>query len=217
MDFGTQPHASFIPKQPLASPTPSGYTRRNVSIVTLIAAIVFIGAVALAGGVFLYKQYLTQSLDNKKVSLERARAAFEPALIQELHRLDQRIEHSKDLLANHTAFSSFFDLLSSATLQNVQFKSLNLLTGPDGKVSIQMNGLARSYASVALQSDAFNKAKGVREPIFSALNLDSTGNVTFTINAVLDPALFKYASLVAGSNNSSTNGDTSSTTDNTSQ
>lgn len=197
MDFGTQPHASFIPKKPLAPNTPSAYERRNIPLFTLIALIIFIVAVGLGGGIFVYQKYLEKDLADKKVALEKARSAFEPVLIEELHRLDKRIEHAKNLLANHDALSTFFDLLEQSTLQNVQFKTLNLLSTADGgKMTINMLGAARSYASVALQSDLFNKTKGIKDPVFSQLNLDNTGSVSFAINANLDRDVFKYSNTI---------------------
>jgi len=199
MDFATQPHTSFIPKAPLASTTPSGYQRRGVSIFSLISIIIFITAIALSAGVFLYKQYQVQNLADKKASLERARAAFEPALIQELGRLDKRIEHAKGLLSRHAALSLFFKTLGESTLQNVQFKSLSISADVDGKTEVHLNGIARSYASVALQSDAFGKTKGLKSPMFSALNLDQSGNVAFSVSAFLDSSVFSYeSSLQAG-------------------
>jgi hypothetical protein len=212
MDFGTQQNTTFIPKQPLAPITPSAYRRHTISIATLVSVTVFAAAIILAGGVFAYKAYLGSALADKKASLQKASSAFEPSLIEELKRLDKRIEHSKAVLANHVALSSFFDLLQSATIQNVQFKSLNLTTIEDGKITISLNGIARSYGSVALQSDSFNKAKGLKNPVFSQLNLDPAGNVSFAINALLDPSVFTYSNLVSGGTDTTSPGTDASST-----
>lgn len=195
MDFSTQSHTSFIPKAPLAETTPSSYKKRRMSLFTLLALVIFIVSIFLSGGVFIYKIYLERSLEDKKVSLERARAAFEPSLIEELKRLNKRIEHSKSLLGRHNAFSSLFDTLEESTLQNVQFKSFNLTSAPDGKSEVTLTGLGRNYTSVALQSDVFSKTKGIKEPLFSQLNLDASGGVAFTVSATLDPDAFRYSNL----------------------
>jgi hypothetical protein len=195
MDFATQPHTSFIPKSPLASPTPSSYRKRSVSIILLIAILILVVSCALAGGVFLYGKFLDSSLSSKKAELEKARAAFDPALIAELQRLDKRLEHSKDILTKHAAFSALFDLLGQNTLQNVQYKSMDLKTVGD-TVTVTLKGIARSYASVALQSEAFNKTKGIKNPIFSELNLDQNGNIIFTVTSDLDPDVFNYSAVV---------------------
>lgn len=206
MDIGTQPSVSFIPKAPLASATPSGYRRSTVSITTLVAVILFIASVALAASAFIYEKYLSSSLIQKQANLEKARAAFDPALIEEIRRLDRRIEHSKEILSRHAAFSSLFDTLGRSTLQNVQFKSFDLTTAPGGgSVKVSLKGLGRSYASVALQSDAFNKTVGIKDPIFSELNLDQSGKVLFSVTANLDSSAFKYGNLL--SSNEAVQGD----------
>ncbi len=203
MDIGTQPSVSFIPKAPLASATPSGYRRATVGIMTLVAAILFITSVALAAGAFVYEKYLKSSLVQKQADLEKARGAFDPALIEEIRRLDTRIEHSKEILSRHVAFSSLFDILSRSTLQNIQFKSFSLITDPNGSNSqISLKGFGRSYASVALQADAFNKVPGFKDPIFSELNLDQSGKVSFSFKASIDSKNFKYESSIYDSETS---------------
>ncbi len=203
MDFGTMPHTSFIPKKPLASTTPSLYKRKTVPLFTLISVVIFIISLAAAGGTFLYKEYLKQSLDDKKASLARNRAKFDPAKIEELKRLDVRIEHSKKLLSNHLAFTTFFDLLGDATLKNVQYKSLNLQTSAEGSIAIDIKGVAKNYASVALQSDEFAKTKGMQDVLISDLSLDQIGNVGFSVKANIDPDVFRYTSLLSGDPNTS--------------
>ncbi len=199
MDFGTQSHASYIPKKPLAAATPSGYSRRHLPLGSLVTILIFIASVGLAGGLYVYQIYLERDLEAKKISLEQARAAFDPALILELRRLDKRIEHSKRLLSRHSAMSSFFDLLGSATLKNVQFTSMLFSQDGADQMKVVLNGAALTYASVALQSDAFNVAKGIRNPIFSGLNLNEKGNVSFVVEAGLDPEAFRYSAIVTPS------------------
>ena len=132
-------------------------------------------------------------------SAAKARAAFEPEFIDELRRLDKRIEHSKNIISRHLALSSFFDVLEKATLENVQFKSIRLSANPQGSsLDLSLAGLARSYASVALQSDAFGKTEGVKNPIFSQLDLGLAGDISFSVTAILDPEVFKYADFSKG-------------------
>lgn len=200
MDFGTQTqqNASFIPKNPLVSNTPSGYKKRTISIVTLISIIVFIFSVALGAGAFVYEKYLKSTLIQKQADLEKARASFDPILIQEIRRLDKRIEHSKEILSRHAAFSAFFETLELSTLQNIQFKSFNLsAVSGDESVKIDLKGVARNYASVALQSDSFNKTVGIKNPVFLDLNLDQSGRVTFSITSFLDSGAFKYINFIS--------------------
>ncbi len=200
MDFGTQTqqNASFIPKNPIVSDTPSAYRRQSINILTLVSIIIFIFSATIGAGAFVYEKYLKSSLIQKQADLEKARASFDPVLIQEIRRLDNRIEHSKEILSRHAAFSAFFETLELSTLQNIQFKSFNLNTVPgDDGVKIDLQGVARNYASVALQSDSFNKTVGIKNPVFSDLNLDQSGMVTFSISAFLDSSAFKYINFIS--------------------
>ena len=143
-------------------------------------------------GAFLYQQYLVQSIERKEVSLERARSAFEPALIKEMSRLDARMISAQEILNKHTALSAFFELLESTTLKTVQFDDFGYSVDAEGKMLISMKGKALSFASVALQSDSFGDSALIQEPIFSGLNLDTKGNVVFDFTAILDPSIVSY-------------------------
>lgn len=181
---------SFIPKKPVTTAP----RRQKISsgLFSLIALILFLAALSLSVGVFLYQQYLVQSIERKSASLERAKAAFEPALIKEMSRLDLRMDSAQEILDKHTALSAFFELLEDTTLKSVQFEDFSYLVGVEGEIRISMVGRALSFAAVALQSDSFGDSIFIREPIFSGLNLDEKGNVVFVFNAVLDASLISY-------------------------
>lgn len=198
-------HTSFIPKKSLAATSQSQNkgirgTKSSIGIVFLITLIIFIGVLALAVGVFLYQQFLLQDIDRKRGSLDRARAAFEPALIEEIGRLDVRMKSAGEILGNHKALSVFFDLLETNTLVSLQFQNLGYKVDEAGRISVSMSGVASSFSSVALQSDIFGKNKFIREPIFSNLNLDNKGNVVFDFSAFIDPRLLSYVDNVSQNN-----------------
>lgn len=196
---------SFIPKKSLAtvaksqSANTSG-TEGGISIVFLIALIIFISVLALAIGVFLYQQFLFQDIENKKVSLDRARSAFEPTLIEEMSRLDFRMKSASEILNNHKALSEFFSLLENTTLVSIQFKDFNYNIDESERISISMNGVASNFNSVALQSDIFGDNKFIQEPIFSNLNLDKKGDIVFDFTAFIDPKLLSYKDTKVSSN-----------------
>lgn len=198
-------HTSFIPKKSLTASSQiqnKGIkgAESSIGIVFLITLIVFIGVVALAVGIFLYQQFLLQDINKKKDSLDRAKAAFEPALIEEIGRLDVRMKSAEEILNNHKALSVFFDLLETNTLVSLQFQNLGYKIDEAGRVSVSMSGVASSFSSVALQSDIFGKNKFIKEPIFSNLNLDNKGNVVFDFSAFIDPRLLLYVGNVSQNN-----------------
>jgi hypothetical protein len=188
-------HTSFIPKKSLTAPRRQT-KGSSIGIFFLFTLVIFIGAIALAIGVFLYQQFVLKSIEQKSASLERASAAFEPAIIQEISRLDTRIKSAQDILDNHKSISAFFDLLEVSTLESVSFENLDYKTDEGGKTGISMQGRARNFSSVALQSDVFGKNKFIQEPIFSDLNLDKKGDVVFSFSAFIDPRLISYGNSV---------------------
>ncbi|MBL7045316.1 MAG: hypothetical protein ISR98_01820 [Parcubacteria group bacterium] len=192
---------SFIPKKSLAvssnlkSPNDG---QKSIGIIFLISLIIFVGMIVLSIALFLYQQFLIQNLERKSDSLDRARAAFEPAIIQEIERLDSRMRSANQILSEHKAVSSFFSLLEANTLVSMQFENLNYETDEMGQAKVTMKGKAPSFSSVALQSDIFGENKFIHDPIFSNLNLDREGFIGFDFTATIDPRLTLYENLILG-------------------
>lgn len=189
--FGT---TSFIPKKPT---TPVARRRRGtvINIFFLAALIIFLGAVTVAVGVFLYQKVVTQNIEEKSGQLADARAAFEPVTIEALATMDNRLKAATEVLREHTAPSVFFEFLEQSTLKSIQFIDFTYRANPDGLISIGMRGKGQSFSSVALQSDIFGKDAFIQNPLFSNLDIDNDGNVIFKFTADLDPALISYRSL----------------------
>lgn len=190
---------SFIPKESLMQDrTPRTPRRSPFVFLNLIGAGILIVTVLAAGGIFLLKSYTEQSIATKRTSLDRQRAAFEPATIEELLRLDRRINASSALLKSHYALTLVFDDLESRTGENVRFKTFKYEPAGPGRFAISMSGTAKSFNSVAVQSDAFGKSGIIKDPIFSNLNLDQSGNVIFEFSADVDPTRINFGTLIAG-------------------
>lgn len=185
---------SFIPKKPVGV---APQRRGGVGIVFLVSLMVFLAALAAAGGVFLYQSYLTQAIVSKSESLDRARAAFEPAVIQELIRINDRMTYGGQVLTGHVSPSSLFALLEQATLQTVRFKSIEYALDETGRAIISLDGEARSFSDVALQSDELGKRRALYDVIFDNINLDQTGRAVFTMRAGVDPSFLLYKNSVS--------------------
>ncbi|MEN9649812.1 MAG: hypothetical protein RL094_779 [Candidatus Parcubacteria bacterium] len=188
----TKFQTSFIPKQPV---TDSVRHSSGSGLLFVISFIVLIASLAAGGGVFLYGQYVDTSISEGKKQLERNENAFDPTTIQELTRLNDRISSVDVLLKQHVAVSNVFTVLSGTTLKNVRFNDFSFVNAGGGKVTMSMKGQATSYETVALQSRAFTdpSLRNVfRSPIFGDLNLDQSGNVTFSFSASVDPTLVSY-------------------------
>ena len=136
-------------------------------LVMLLAIVMFVASLALAGAVFLYEQYLSSSAASKYEQLKRARDAFEPATVQEITRLDDRMQVAEQILGQHMAPTAFFHALGQATLQTIAFQGLDLSAIDPQRITIKLPGIAESVNSIALQADIFSNNRVITNPIFS--------------------------------------------------
>jgi hypothetical protein len=191
----TKFQTSFIPKQPVTSDAP--HHASATSLFFLFGFIIFMASIAAAGGVFIYGQIVKKNIDNGTSQLTLNRNAFDPNTINEITRLNDRINAATYLLQNHKSVSTLFLVLGNATLKNVRFNDFNY-TGVGDKISLTMKGQATSYETVALQAKAFTdpSLKNVfRSPLFGDLTLDTLGNVSFSFSTGIDPLLVDYYKL----------------------
>ncbi len=181
---------TFIPKTAAVTHT-APKESRSFGLFFGLSLIIFLLTVFASAGAYAYRAYLTNKVSGLNTSLERAKAAFEPDTILALKRFSARTNSADALLAKHLAPSVFFGVLEDLTLQSVRFSKFTYSF--DGVTAeATLSGIARNYSSVALQSDLFNKSPYIQNPVFSNLNLDKTGNVTFDVNITLDPSLILY-------------------------
>jgi len=157
--------------------------------------LVFVLSIAAALLVFGYGLYLKSSLTKMGEALEIAKTNLEPDTIKEVARLDARIVGVEKLLAGHTVLLPFFDFLENNTLKSVRFTQFSLANSPEG-FSVSVRGQARGYAALAFQADTLNKSKYLKSTSFSNLDLDEKGNVTFALEAIIDPSLISYKRLL---------------------
>ena len=61
-----------------------------------------------------------------------------------------------------------------------------------------MTGQAKSFNSVALQSDVFGTERSFKDPIFSNFSLNERGDVIFNFQTTVDPKLLLYREIVLG-------------------
>ncbi|XKT74760.1 MAG: hypothetical protein ACJKTH_01585 [Patescibacteria group bacterium UBA2163] len=183
---------SFIPKASLKTEKRRPRSQSSLGIINVIASIILLAAIIAAGGVFLFEQYTTQNIARKGESLDRARAAFEPATIKELSRLDTRLGAATALLDGHIAPSRLFNEIERETLNTVRFNDFTMAESGPGRLMITMAGEAASFNALALQSDTFGASPFFSEPLFSDFNIDERGNVVFSFSAVVNLGEIAY-------------------------
>lgn len=192
-----QVSTSFIPKKNLetVSARPGG---AGTGLVLLVAILIFIASLIAAGAVFAYEQLLTQSIASKAQSLSLNEKAYDPGVIDELSRVDDRIAQAQMLLKKHIAPSAIFAFLSQQTLEKVQFVSFGYDSNADGSAKLTLGGLADSFSTVALQSDQFGASKILKDVVFSGVSVDQTsGKVSFSVSATIDPSLILYSNALS--------------------
>ncbi|PIR86274.1 hypothetical protein COU13_01945 [Candidatus Kaiserbacteria bacterium CG10_big_fil_rev_8_21_14_0_10_43_70] len=189
--------SSFIPTDTVrGGPDRPSYKSGGFDLLMLGGIILFIASVALAIGVFLYMQFVQASLSAKTEQLQRAQEAFEPALIAELTRLDDRMSAAESVLQQHIAPSELFRILEDLTLETISLTSLNFQANSGSSMEMTLAGVARSVNSIALQADLYGKHVAITSPIFSNINRDERG-VLFDVSATLNPSALRYVNILS--------------------
>jgi hypothetical protein len=163
-----------------------------ISLFSLIGIVLFVVTLAVGGAAFFYQGVLKNQITESEATLNQAKEAFDPELINEIVRLDTRIETAKTLLAGHTSVTPLFDYISTITLQTVRFRNFSFAYLAPDKIIVTMQGQGQSYASVALQSDLLDEQKYLRETSVGDMSLEPTGLVSFSVSTVIDPVLLSY-------------------------
>ena len=180
----TKFQTSFIPKRPVETGTAPVRAKHPLNLLSIIATFIFIVAVIAAGGEFAYKHYVNGKLVEMNQQLEVAKASIKDELINQFIRLDSRLRSSEQLLRGHVATSLLFSALQNSTVKNIQFSDMTYVTDQgSGAVNVFMRGISASYNAVALQASIFNDSKYIKNALFSDMNLDTKGQVQFTLKA----------------------------------
>ncbi len=183
---------SFIPKQSLKVERHTAVSKGSIGIVNVIASLILLLAIVGAGGLFLFEKFTIQNIERKRVSLDRARAAFEPATIKELSRLNTRLVAAESLLGIHVSQSQLFSEIEKITLDSVRFENFSISESAPGVLVVAMSGEALSFNALALQSDAFGDSDFFSEPIFDNLNINESGNVVFSFTGIVTENSIRY-------------------------
>ena len=196
----TKFQTSFIPKAPVTDSS-AGKRSGGAGFLFLVAFIIFMASVCAAVGVFFYNQILDQRIKAGNDELAENQNIFNPTVVQEYSRLNDRINVSYEILKKHVAVSNLFNVISAVTLKNVRFTNFTYTNAGSDKISLVMNGQTRSYEMVALQARALTDPtmkyrNAFKSPILGDLNVDTLGNVSFNLTSSIDPSVASYYRLV---------------------
>jgi len=192
MDPKFQP--TFIPKRPGDTAVSTGkHASSGKGILYNVGSALFVISLLASGAVFAYEKYLLSRISNMQTALEEAKTALNPELVKELSRSHDKIESAKEILMRHVALTNFFSLLESLTLEALRFSRFTYSFSMEKGIVVEMTGEAGDYKTVALQSEIFSKESSIVNPLFSNLDLNEKGNVTFNFEARLTPDSILYS------------------------
>ncbi len=199
---------SFIPKKPITSGISD---KEPKSLFTIISTFLLVVSIIIPTGLFFYRSYLEKQKVSLAASLLVGRDSFEKGTIDELSLFDKRIEVSKQVLSKHIILSPLFTLLGEITIPAIQYTNFVQQTNDKG-FSVSIEGLARDYKSIAIQSNVFSSAKGnfLKNVLFYNLTKDKNNNISFNLKFEIDPSLLSYQNSITPNslqvlNNSATN------------
>ncbi len=180
---------SFIPKTRLAGPVQRG---KGAGMGILISGFILFASLALFGGIYFYKGALQKEVNDMNSTLETAKKAFEPGLVDELGHLTGSINAAKTIIGQHDASSAILKLIGSLSLKDVVFSNFNYGFDKDGNAVILMSGEANGYAGVALQAKMLEDSEFIDNVVFSNLSLKDAGRVNFNVNLMVRKEFLIY-------------------------
>jgi hypothetical protein len=178
-----------------------------LSLITIVAVLGTIGSFA---GVYLYEKQLVAQKAKLEQSLIKARDGIGTDFVADMKRLDLRIAGVKELIKNHIVVNPIFKALEESTLRSIQYRDFGYSIKTDGvnkaqpQLIVDLTGVAKNYASIALQSDAFSTSKFIKNPVFSNLTVDDKNRtVNFKLTFNVDMADLSYQTFVDSLNKKS--------------
>ncbi len=210
----TRFQTSFIPKKPLPSVgggasmgiggamAPQRKPRRSNSMFLNLAVMLFIASLAAGGGVYGWKSVAMSRQQALQDQLAEKQKQFNPDLIEELKRVNIKIDAGNQILRSHLALSNVFDVIGRLTIDRVRFTSLDLTAPAEGSgdIKVSMRGYGAGLSAVAYQSDVLGQLeqyglrKIVKNPIIANPSQGENGMISFDFSASIDPSSLNYSS-----------------------
>ena len=194
---------SFIPKKPITSVVSS---REPTSLFSIIATFILFVSIIAPIGLYFYKTFIINNKASLSAQLLSSRGSFEKTTIDELNLFNKRIEVSKQVLSKHIILSPIFTLLGDITIPSIQYTKFTQQTTLTG-FSVDMEGLASDYKSIAVQSDIFSSTKGssFKNVLFYNLTKDKNNNISFSLKFDIDPSILNYQNNISANPSDSSN------------
>ena len=150
--------------------------------------------VILGGSLFSYfavgwaQGDIRQETDQVHQEISALATLENQALEKEIKVAQYQINNFSGLLSAHQNSSAFFDLLKSVVHPGVVIQGFNLNLEQE---RAEIRGQAKNFQDIGEQVLAWREEAKVKEVGFTELSLGEEKGIYFTLDLVLDPALFK--------------------------
>ncbi len=194
-------HTSFIPKAQIVE----AVVRRGTSASMLFAVSVIIFLVSAGAylGALVYHRILYKEINDEcvsdtcglKAALVRAQSEVRKDLVDDIKRMELKINLAKTIVNGHTSLAPVFKKLEETTVRSVQYSSFLF-----DKEGVSISGKAKDYDSVAQQQDLYKKelTKTIVSFNLSDFSEEEKGGVTFKATLVFSPEFTKYTRTASG-------------------
>lgn len=209
---------SFIPQKPISRK--KHVSERPISLMVTVSFLLFFLTLGAFGGMFFYYNNIKKITAAKQLELSASKQRLDPDnAMERAAEFQKKINSIKKLLSSHIASSAIFSLLEDITLKSISFSSYNFSLSKDinrpninnikeassnnktpQTYSVDMKGVAPSYASLAYQSDVIkkeiNKNKRISDFDISNILLNEKGDVSFKLKLYILPSFVAYNSVI---------------------
>lgn len=150
--------------------------------------------VILGGSLFSYfavgwaQEDIRQEADQVHQEISALATPENQVLEKEVKIAQHQINNFSSLLSAHQNSSAFFDLLKSVVHPGVVVQGFNLNLEQE---RVEIRGQAKNFQDIGEQVLAWQEEAKVKEVGFTELSLGEEKDIYFTLDLVLDPALFK--------------------------
>jgi hypothetical protein len=182
--------SSFIPKNPV---TDKVFQKKKTGVVGILVVSLFIISIVASVGLFIYSNMVKSDIQNLESQVADAEKSVDKTTIDQMSQFSKKLTVAKTIVARHQVISSFLETLASSTVSSVQFTSFNYGSLTPGNLTVGLKGKASGYSSVALQENVFSKIKYFKSVTFSDLTLADKGQVSFSVNILVDPQITTYS------------------------
>ena len=192
--------SSFIPKEPI---TQQVFAKKKMGLFGVLSVTFFTLSILSSIGIVVYKNILKNDIKNVQSQLAEAEQTMDKKTIEEMLKFSKKLQLVKSVVDRHTVFSNFLVSLASSTVNSVSFNNLQYGGEQNKDLTVNLDGRAPSYGTVALQEDVFKKNKFWKTVNISDLKLGDDGFVSFSVNLTIDQKISLYDVPNDGTKNSS--------------